>query len=139
MQTFVAIDPGKHQCGVAKFIDGTLAVAYLIKPNELSLWESKYTRLVVEIPRIYPIARQKGDQNDLIEVAFAAGKCSAFFQEVKKLYPRDWKGTMPKEKMTARIESRLSPTELAQVLTKGALRHNALDAVGIGLFELGRL
>jgi hypothetical protein len=139
MQKFIAIDPGKHQCGLAKFEAGKLLVACMIKPEELGLFDAEYTRLVIEIPRIYPVARQKGDQNDLIEVAFAAGKCSAFFQEVKRLYPRDWKGTMPKEKMTARIESRLTPTEFAQVLTRGALRHNALDAVGIGLYTLGRL
>lgn len=102
---------------------------------------------VIEKPRIYPQVKQrKGDLNDLVDLAMVAGAVAAGVDEpyfVRTLYPHEWKGNMPKEKMTALIRSRLSDSESNLVALEeracGRLIHNVLDAVGIGLYVSGRL
>lgn len=93
----------------------------------------------IEVPRIYPAGQHKGDQNDLINVALVSGACASLFNDVFQYYPREWKGTMDPDKMTERIKGRLSVAESVAVSRIGALDHNTFDAVGIGLFAVGRL
>jgi hypothetical protein len=99
--------------------------------------------VVVEIPRVYPAARQKGDQNDLIALAGVAYAlaCSVVAAEVRvRYFPRDWKGTIDGDTMIRRIEARLSKGEASRIEpTPKSLRHNVIDAIGIGLKYLERL
>lgn len=99
-------------------------------------------RLVVELPQVYVQARQKGDPNDLIQLAaVVGGLCEAFRRVPQRVYlPAEWKGQVPKEIIHARVKARLSNEELGRIICrKKALMHNVLDAVGIGTEFLGRL
>lgn len=85
------------------------------------------------------------DPNDVLQCNGAAGAMTMIFPDVPVIgveRPENWKGSIPKADMTARIQSRLSesPEELARVEPCAAsLQHNILDAVGIGLWYFGRL
>jgi hypothetical protein len=50
--------------------------------------------------------------------------------------PREWKGQVPKDVHHARLVKTLTPDELAMVEASAppSLRHNVLDAVGIGRY-----
>jgi hypothetical protein len=163
----LAIDPGIRQFGAALFGglgQSALHRAGLIRNTAktgndpaaafsaceaLTHWLREHTviptihTVIVEVPRVYPAARQKGDQNDLIALAGVAYAlaCSFSFAEKRiRYFPREWKGTVDKETMARRIEARLSEVERATIEPcPQSLRHNVLDAIGIGLKYLGRL
>lgn len=110
-----------------------------------------------ECPVSYTAGSQKGSQNDLIHLAgfIYAIACLPLFSDASlKFYePRQWKGTIEKgtaqvdkssgeitsDGMQARIMGRLSPAEVAKITRAGALTHNVIDAIGIGLKGLDRL
>jgi hypothetical protein len=50
--------------------------------------------------------------------------------------PNKWKGNLPKKICKDRCKAVLTPEELARVKTED---HNVWDAIGIGLWYLGRL
>jgi hypothetical protein len=97
-------------------------------------------RVVIELPQVYP--RQQVPPNDLIALAFLAGRCAGRARgAVSTVLPHQWKGNMPKEVCAARVRAALSPEERAVVDAcdvPDKQRHNVLDAVGIGLFSEGR-
>ncbi|WP_223782919.1 hypothetical protein [Myxococcus sp. AS-1-15] len=167
----VSIDPGLRHCGVAVFDvlmgeRATLLAAGLPKnptrqDGELSLasWASMALavrewlrprmsdaplQLVIELPRVYSAADQKGDQNDLIQLAGVVGMLGGLLPNVasrRSVYPRDWKGTVDADAFIERIKQRLDATEHLRVEmpTASSLHHNVWDAIGIGLHALGRL
>lgn len=142
----IAIDPGVKACGVARFDDrGVLRVARYEPVEELhdSLDDFLYgDSLVVEMPRIYPgSSQQKGDLNDLLNLAAIVGRCEALYGSMcrERVFPAQWKGQVPKKIMTARILSKLSKVERDCIVHAGAKDHNIIDAIGIGLWKLGRL
>ncbi|WP_246137120.1 hypothetical protein [Myxococcus llanfairpwllgwyngyllgogerychwyrndrobwllllantysiliogogogochensis] len=101
-------------------------------------------QLVIEMPRVYSAAHQKGDQNDLIQLAGVVGMLGGYLPNVasrRSVYPRDWKGTVDADAFIERIKQRLSPVEHLRVELPSAtsLHHNVWDAIGIGLHALGRL
>ncbi len=100
--------------------------------------------LVFEWPRMYQVARQEGDQNDLPPLAGVDCAIAAMFPSasVTTYYPDEWKGgQVPKRVMNDRVWERLTPDEQSRVArrARGSLDHNTLDAVGIGMRYLGRL
>lgn len=172
----VAIDPGLRGCGAALFIDGLLAKAdYVTCPTKLTrgyaahalmaanlrLWVHEaagsttwFDTFVVELPRIYPhAAQQKGDSNDLLDVAAvgaafmgisyfdlkSADDASILLQHMVSVFPAEWKGQVPKDVMNRRVLAKLTEEERGLVGDAGAKTHNTLDAVGIGLHYLGRI
>lgn len=101
---------------------------------------------VIEIPQVYRQRQQKGDPNDLISVAIIAGICNSLiysytYCDVDLIHPREWKGQRPKDVDNRGILETLSQEELrifeALKLPKSKA-HNVVDAIGIGLWELGR-
>lgn len=106
--------------------------------------------LVFERPKIYRESKSKGNHNDLIPLA-AVGTAlavmlgsSGVIPRVMSPMPEDWTGQLPKSTARGeawssprgrRISSRLRPEELALVPDQ----HDTVDAVGIGLWALGRL
>lgn len=97
--------------------------------------------LVLEVPQVYHQRFQKGDQSDLIEVAGVAGALSSVLAADRHYgyLPRQWKGQVPKEIHNARVLSKLSGSETANIQPCAAsLRHNVLDGIGLGLFHLKR-
>lgn len=74
------------------------------------------TRAVIERPRIYPGEKQKGDANDLIDLALAAGElCGSLYwrgvASVEYVEPRTWKGQHPKPISHRMIWQRLYTAE----------------------------
>ncbi len=108
-------------------------------------------RLVLEMPQTYAGRAAKGDANDLFPLAAIDGALAALFSESKvtSTVAHGWKGGVPKGDLDEnkiirdRVETRLSPAErgifdsMIGSMAK-ALSHNVIDAVGIGLWGLGR-
>jgi len=153
----VAFDPGLSSAsgtGWARFHQKLLYAAGVLIPVKGSL-EDKLRDLarqahtatnstdtvVVEHMRIYPGPRQKGDQNDLIDLAVLEGMILGATNPagIVLVSARTWKGNVPKDVMGKRILATLSELERETIEGKGKRMHNALDAVGIGLWALGRL
>lgn len=94
--------------------------------------------LVLEWPQVYRVS--KGDPNDLLPLAGVDAALTALLG-VKTIHylPMEWKGQLPKEVMVDRILQRLTPAERVLIPDVGALTHNVIDSVGIGLHHIGRL
>lgn len=143
-QHVIAIDPGTIS-GVAYFEDGELESVELIKAPWEVLCLYDYPRplkVVCEFPVIYPGHRGKGSGNDLLTVARIAGKLTGFAENPEFVAPKTWKGNVPKKIMLDRIFLRLSAEErkiIDALKAPKAEKHNAIDAIGIGLWKLGRL
>jgi hypothetical protein len=129
-----AIDPGACT-GWAAF-DGVLVACGTGNPPV-----DRATRVVIELPQVYP--RQKVPPNDLITLAFLAGRyAGASVNEGFTVLPHQWKGNLPKDVCAAWVRARLSPAERAIVdmcNVPDKQKHNVVDAIGIGLFALGRM
>lgn len=168
MSVLISLDPGLHACGVALWRDGQLARCDLVKSPVLkgndgeamrsmvravAAWTMvNYTQVVsvdacvVEFPRIYQRVanKSKGDPNDLTPLAgIAIGVLVKLDPTTAvRVFPSEWKGQMPEDATTSRVRSRLDLFE-AQCLKNAeerakSLAHNVVDAVGIGLWALGR-
>lgn len=160
----LSLDPGIRGSGVALFNDGKLvACDYVKNPvkkgndleaiRSMALAVGRWTAtdnldvgaLVCEYPQIYGPAFSKGDNNDLLALAGVGSALAALYPDVPvtTVLPREWKGQVPKETMHGRIRGRLDGSEAdvwhAAEKRGGALFHNTADAVGIGLWHLGRL
>mgnify|MGYP000665018398 CR=1 FL=1 len=165
-QLFLTVDPGLRGCGCAIFKDGVLfRAAYVFNSDkegrgptshshmatEVHRWvgrqlpplpDMERLHVFVEFPRVYPHSdQQKGDLNDLLDVAgVASAVAAAFFPaQIKHFYPQEWKGTIKKAVMTERIKKSLNSGEQMKVEKAGSKDHNTYDAAGIGLHVLGRL
>lgn len=136
----IAIDPGVKFCGVACFRCDELEFARYVAVDDLVDAIDLSEELHIEMPRIYPgSGQQKGDLNDLLNLAAVVGLCESYFNRSTRVFPAQWKGQVPKKIMNARILSKLSPIEQGRIVGAGAKTHNVIDAVGIGLHALHRL
>ncbi len=145
----VSINPQKHCHAVAFFKWGALHSARIYDNNPASwiLQIDQYEELVIEIPQVYAPSHWKGDPNDLIDVAFSAGKVAALFRVVHQVRPHAWKSGIPKPKKASepyiiehRARKKLTPEEVRTVIEPGSvkLRYDVWDAVAIGLWHLKR-
>lgn len=144
----IAVDPGTEQAGFALFENGKLIQAELIKEKG-SLKEHRAWRvscrigellvpgatLVIEHPQVY--ARSPSDPDDLLALALVVGGVLALHKGGEIVRPREWKGQVPKNLMTARILRQLDADERA-LCKQINDNHNVLDAVGIGIWKLKR-
>lgn len=145
----VTVDPGKAACGWAEFDATTLIACGFEAVNGMRNVfrrlhdENVCFDLIIERPQVYPHAKLRGDPNDLIDVALTAGAvfAMALIPYADFVRPRVWKGTRPKNIQCAAIEAALRPHE-RHVLDRCGLpshkRHNVVDAIGIGLWKVGR-
>lgn len=166
MSVLVALDPGIRGCGVAAFGDyGQLTdAAYVKNPvkkgddldavlgmiNALMAWRSLFSpSYIAERMQVHTQGKRKGDPNDLTPLGgIATGYAVALRpRNARWIYPREWKGTIPKpppgEPLEAyliyqRVMARLSESERSVIQYHGQLSHNTFDAIGIGLFQLDR-
>lgn len=132
----ISIDPGIHT-GIACWYNGRLLYAGTLFPPT-----AFYKECVIEIPKIYPKAQQKGDQQDLITLAFQAGKLAQATgaPTVHPVLPQTWKGQLPKDVCWLRCQALLTSEELSLIPKLApSILHNVQDAIGIGLWKLGRL
>ena len=154
----LCVDPGLRGCGVAEFEGYDLKrAAYVKNPvetgrgydahralavavNMWSPWQSS-VKALIEHPRVYPgSAQQKGDLNDLLDVVAVGAAIGVYFPKPVTVFPSDWKGNVPKDVMTERIRRAITDEERARIEKCPAnLMHNVLDAIGIGLWKLGRI
>jgi hypothetical protein len=102
--------------------------------------------MVLEVPQIYA-GGGKGDPNDLVDIAVAGGvvvgRCTRenTDQDIVYCRPRDWKGQRPKAVDNRYTLGILEESEVAIFDACGVtagLKHNVIDAIGIGLWKLGR-
>jgi len=151
MTHLVSLDPGLRGCGVAWWhANGSLAhVAYLRNPVKKGdgpgAWMG-YKRgiyyalhvehFISEVPQVYRAGASKGDPDDLIQLAGVVGVFAQAFRATTHfgVKPREWKGQVPKDVHHARLVKTLTAEEMAMVerAAPPSLRHNVLDAIGIG-------
>lgn len=157
----VAVDPGLRGVGLAVFDTQTkqLVRACYAKGaasgNGPKAWEAVVLAvsaelkgvsigdLIMEFPQCYPRASSKVN-NDLAQLAAIDGALGEAFTGAnpRVVFPAEWKGSLPKEVHHERILRTLSAEEQARICwpsAKKTLGHNVLDAVGLGLFALGRV
>ena len=149
----VSLDPGLRGCGVAWWnVYGDLRhVAYVRNPEKtgdgprawtgyerVSLWDKRTDYFVSEVPQVYRAGASKGDPDDLLQLAGVVGVFSVLVTADVRIgvKPREWKGQVPKDVHHARLVKTLTPEEMAMVerAAPPSLRHNVLDAVGIGRY-----
>jgi hypothetical protein len=142
--SIICVDPGK-KAGWAAFEGQKLKLCCLwaYEPLEIHTW-SRATHFLVERPVIYP--RSKARPRDIITLALLAGRAAAVlgWERVVWVEPRKWKGTIDPDAMTIRIIKALTDEERAIYFAAAdkvaeSYRHNIADAIGIGLWKLGRL
>ena len=155
MTILLAIDPSVTCSGWAVFEDGRLVDAGILRAKNLSdaakkINEFMQTRnrfaetIAYELPQIYRGAQSKADPADIIKIAAVAGMWLVFCDDCSTGYsPHEWKGNVKKEVIHSRIHDRLDAHESERLRlclkeVPASLQHNAMDAVGIGLKELGR-
>jgi hypothetical protein len=146
----VAVDPGRH-AGLAWFLDARLTDCALVNPDDRvqldgPLWIPHMA--VIELP-----CHERGDTpartNDLFKTSFRAGRlaerCGA--RMVQTVSPHAWKGSVPKDLHNERVLKRLSQAEREIVYAacthdgkrvSVSLLNNVIDAVGLGLWYIGR-
>ena len=164
-QRVLAVDPSLSATGVALVIPygmtHVLSAASLVKGGKTTDMLADRCRgvvhgimlslvgvadvVVIERPRINVATHgSKADPDDLIKLAILCGAIAHAFSErgttVMFVKPDAWKGQAPKDITTARAVARLSDAEMARVQLPSAasLQHNVWDAVGIGLWAVGR-
>lgn len=149
----VSLDPGLRGSGVAWWAeDGSLLfVDYLRNPVKkgdgpaawvgfdlLPLYDNRPDYFISEVPQVYRAGASKGDPDDLIQLAGVVGVFSMMFNATTYfgVKPREWKGQVPKDVHHARLVKTLTPEEMAMIEASAppSLRHNVLDAVGIGRY-----
>lgn len=146
----VAVDPGKDMLGLSFWSAGKLVFAGWYPVGLAPIPElASGARVVVERPRARHPRETPGGVKGyqaLIDITFAgalyAGHCGA---PVETVFPDEWKGGTSKavtkvyvvEQRAKSIlfDDELKRVELPRAKTK---HHNVWDAVGIGLFALGR-
>lgn len=133
---FSAVDPGVNYYAAARFTWKRVTHVLLVKGNEAV--HPQGCGLVIEMPQVYRTGQAR--LKDVAELAFSAGAVAARYENVVRYLPSEWKGQVPKKLHQERIMAALDPGE-CEVLDgckKKDLTH-ILDAVGLGLFHLGRL
>lgn len=153
MRTLAAVDPGKAGLGWAIFVDDLLFKAGILENASHQLatiylrelfrgW--KPFRAAIEVPQVYQQKLWKGDPNDLIDVAVIAGIAVAALAPwcaPELVRPHAWKGNAPKAVGNKQTLARMDECEKIVLRASGATKskeHNVLDAIGLGLWKLGR-
>ena len=136
----VAVDPG-NDTGWARFLHGRLEACGLGVPPMI-----KHASVIVECPEYR--AHDRVNPNVLIELAIKVGRhverAASLGIAAELVRPSEWKGSVPKKIHQPRICRELDAQELELLgdvlcLHSQSKGHNVVDAVGIGLFHLGRL
>lgn len=139
-----SIDPGVKRVGFAVWEDSRLKQAGICEPT-LQDWMRGLDEIVIEKPQVYVAARSKGDPNDLVELALVVGWMAGIAwmaDNAAAIYykPSEWKGQLPKQVCHDRVIKALMDREREAIVLPPNKRHalDVLDAIGIGLYHLGR-
>lgn len=160
----VSIDPGTEETGIALYRAGTLDdVDVLRVKRTVGNREQRASGMgrlaidkargwlgassgsfVLEYPQIYRHgAGAEVDPDDVLALVLVLGHVWGTFHglnghTIDLVRPATWKGQVPKRIMNNRIVNTLTSAERQLVHDKVRSNHNALDAVGIGLWALRR-
>ena len=144
--THLTIDQGTKEMGWALWEDNELQICGIARGQnwvEAVLALPKFTieRLTIEDQQIY--RKSPINAHSLLAVARVVGAVVAYYQFPKFVLvpPAKWKGQLPKDVCNRRTLSKLTDSELYQVEVApcpASLKHNLLDAVGIGLWASRR-
>lgn len=137
MRELLAIDPGANYFAWAYFRD-----AHLIECDKTTgnMQFRLLDYVLIEKPQVYRYGR--GDPNDLVDVAIMCGRLAEMLRQSKVIdfvFPRTWKGQVPKSIHQTRIKLKMTAQELKLLPTRKDDLKDVLDAIGIGLWKLGRL
>lgn len=145
----LSIDPATKdgRVGWALFDSNTLTACGRGAPPTNRL--TAVTEAVIEHPVIYPHGRTP-NPNSIVKLAVSAGEMAGVLMangiSVRYVEPRAWKGTLDPNTCCRRAWGRLGATERVLAAPfepeptgdiKGT-KHNVLDAIGLGLFAVGR-
>jgi hypothetical protein len=138
----LGIDPGLNACGIA-WCRGEVWNTLTVRPRATELHHilreivaqvpaGPWDLVVQERPQIYTNRKAKGDPNDMIPLAMLVGAIVLAVQPAPVLlpWPRQWKGTVPKDIHHARLRTRLPGIK--------ACSKDAMDAVGLVLWAMDR-
>ncbi len=144
--THLSIDPGTKEMGWALWEDNELSICGLARGKN---WAEtvqalpKFTirKLIIEDQQIYK--RSPINAHSLLAVARVVGAVLAYynFPTFDLVSPAKWKGQLPKDVCNRRTLSKLTESELRQLEIAPcppSLKHNLIDAVGIGLWATKR-
>lgn len=128
-------ESGMEDCGLCRSMEALTNVGQLYMTGGVK-------RLVVERPHA---GRTRARARDILTLAVRAGEAGGllgYFLGVNPEYlePQKWKGQLSKKRCNEIVEAKLSVREL-QIVNKIkplSAKHNVLDAIGIGLFSVGR-
>jgi hypothetical protein len=141
--TLLAIDPGACS-GWALFRAGQLTEAGVASPDHAgsSFGGRRFDVVVIEIPNAHEKRNAAPSTvQDLFTLCVRAGRLIERARPAKVRYvlPSAWKGQIDKEVCAKRVLRTLSEAELACIpaIPLGKI-HNCYDAIGIGLYALGR-
>jgi hypothetical protein len=147
----LSFDPGTTKGSAwARFVDSKLCEVGIRREGELYPSPRVTQIVLIELPRWYP-REHKIDVNDLLDLAVVVGEIRnqyLYCLEVELVFPRTWKGTVPKKIMSQRILDAFTSEEVARLPRRpragkktdaSAYDDNILDAAGQGLWKLGRL
>lgn len=103
-----------------------------------SEWPKPIKRIVVERPHT---GRTRARARDIVTLAIRAGEVGGIWSYItgvapEYIEPGKWKGQLKKSLANKITKAKLSQRE-KKLLGKN-VRHDVLDAIGIGLFSLGR-
>lgn len=159
----LSVDPGSRDLGWAFFDGGRLLECGLSRTRLIGIEEkarAHYSNLttrffgkgqiqiVIEKPEVYQQRFWKGDPRDLIDLAVVAGALIPWTSNARMVFPKEWKGQVPREIEAKRTIAKLNADEIRVHQTPTGLGtpetvppslvHNVTSAIGIGLWALGR-
>lgn len=144
MTITVCVDPGKHALAYSVWENTKFRWAYLVQGNRAQMFRAvakeEPTMVICELPVAYPGSRTGGDPNDLIQVAASAGAAMGACDCSITVQPVQWKGQLPKEIHHERLRKGpgwVYAMDSCLATVPVNLRHNVLDAIGIGLWAFG--
>lgn len=145
-----ALDPGVRACGLSVWVDGRLIRAELVRVDT-TRWQPAIMAgavvaaasidaglpeaWLVESPRSYPGREDREENLEGLRKVIAALRRIARPGVVRTVAPSAWKGNVPKVVHATRIFGALGQAE-ARIVPAD---HNVVDAVGLGLYGLGRV
>ena len=152
----VAVDLGKRKVGVALFLpDGTLVQAKTVHTQRgVEDWDPRTTAKAIQAVLYDPVAcwnwdwvceypelrgaADRGNYHNIAPLQHVGDLLHGWFGWAEKYRPAEWKRHVKKDLHHRRIGEALTPEEREDI-GWSSLGHDAKDAVGIGLFALGRI
>lgn len=136
-----AIDPGACT-GWAVFDGATLVLCGVCDPAELSFRGGE--KAVIERPDAHRGREQKAKPESIATLLMLVGQYTERARvagvSVQLVKPSAWKGAVPKDVHQVRVLNELTSAErIALADLSKTKRHNMIDAIGLGLWSVGRL